>query len=448
MKVRVGKLVPPIIGLAVTAAIVYGLLPRPIEVDAARVRRGSMRVTVDEDGKTRVKERYVVSVPLAGRLLRIGLHAGDPVERGKTVIAAIEPNEPELLDARAVAQAEARVKAAEAAKERAGPLVDSARARHEIAETTFARLRQLGDKGSVTRQEVDDAEHRLRVATEDARAAKFAAQVAAFELEQARAALIRSRPGGGDSSAGRFEIRSPIGGRVLRVFQESAAAVAVGARLVELGDPADLECEIDVLSTDAVKIRPGTRAILENWGGDASLEGRVRLVEPAAFTKVSALGVEEQRVNVLIDFVGPLDQREALGDGYRLDARIVVWEGRDVLEVSTGALFRRGADWAVFAVVAGKARLHRVRIGRNNGLDAEVLDGLAEGDRVILHPSDKIDDGTRIVPRPEGDQGSAPPIVPAGLPDGSPTGPAGLPPGGESQKSLSPLRTTSSVLPS
>ncbi len=257
MKVRAGKLVAPIIGLAVVAAVVYALLPRPIEVDTAPVARGAMLVTVDEDGKTRVKERYVVSTPLAGQLLRIELHAGDPVEAGKTLIAAIEPNEPELLDARAVAQAEARVKAAKAAKERAGPLIESARASYEVAETTYARLRQLGEKGSVSRQEVDDAEHRMRVATEDVRAARFAMQVASFELEQARAALIRSRRDDGEPPAGRFEIRSPIGGRVLRVFQESAAAVAAGARLVELGDPANLECEIDVLSTDAVKIRPG-----------------------------------------------------------------------------------------------------------------------------------------------------------------------------------------------
>ncbi len=399
MTFRPSKLVGPIVGLAVASAIVYALWPQPIGVETAPVTRGPMLVTIDEDGKTRVKERYIVSAPLAGRLLRIELHAGDRVEAGQTVIAAIEPNVPELLDDRAVAQAGARVKAAEAEKARAGPLLERARASHRLAETAYARMSHLGERGSVTSQEVDDAEHRLRVATEDVRAAEFAARVADFELEQARAALIRSRPGPDASLADRFEIRSPIGGRVLRVFQESASAVSAGARLVELGNPADLECEIDVLSTDAVKIRPGARAILEHWGGERPLEGRVRLVEPSAFTKVSALGVEEQRVNVVIDFRGREDERQSLGDGYRVDARIIVWEANDVLRVPTGALFRRGENWAVFAVESARAHLRLVQIGRNNGLEAEVRGGLSESDEVIVHPSDKVRDGIEIHPR-------------------------------------------------
>jgi HlyD family secretion protein len=391
-----------LIGLGVVAAVVSAFLPKPVEVDLAKAERGAMLVTVNEDGKTRVKERYDVSTPLAGRLLRIELKAGDAVEAGKTLLAIVEPNEPELLTARAVAQAEARVKAADAAKERAAPALKSALASHQLAETNYARVQRLAGRGAGSPQDVDDTEHKLRVAKEDVRAAQFAAQVAEFELEQAKAALLRARPDSlGNPSDGRFEIKSPISGRVLRVFQESAGAVTVGTKLIELGNPRDLECEIDVLSTDAVKIRPGARAILEHWGGDEPLEGRVRLVEPAAFTKVSALGVEEQRVNVLIDFVDPFEKRTSLGDAFRVEARIVVWEKDNVLKVPAGALFRQAERWAGYVAQGGHARLRFLRIGHNNGEEAEVLDGLKEGNQIVVHPSDKIAEGTAIVARRE-----------------------------------------------
>jgi HlyD family secretion protein len=266
---------------------------------------------------------------------------------------------------------------------------------------TSSSLSTLFQRQTASQEELDSADHRLRVAGEEVRAAQFAAQIADFELDLARAALVRSRPGGsGNASPAGFEIRAPVDGRVLRVFQESEATLTTGARLLEVGDPTDLEVEVDVLSADAVKIAPGAKAILEHWGGAEPLSGTVRLVEPSAFTKVSALGVEEQRVNVVIDIRDPLDQRKSLGDAFRVEAKIVVWETKECLKVRAGALFRRGGDWAVFVVEGSRAKLRTVRIGRSNGIETEVLDGLREGDVVILHPSDRVADGTRVQARP------------------------------------------------
>jgi HlyD family secretion protein len=394
------KTIPIALGVLVLGLLAWAFIPSPVDVDLATVARGPLVVTVDHEGKTRVRERYEVSAPLAGRLLRIEIHPGDAVSAGKTVLAAIEPREPELLDARAVAEAEARVKAAQAAKDRAEPQLRSARASNELAKTNFARLRRLAELAAASDQEIDDAEHRLKVAAEDVKSAQFAARIAEFELELARAALLRTRPSpSGAVDGGRFEIRAPVDGCVLRVFQESEAAVSAGSRLLEVGNPRDLEVEVDVLSSDAVKVRPGARTVLEHWGGEEPLAGRVRLVEPSAFTKVSALGVEEQRVNVVIDIVDPPERRPTLGDAFRVEARIVVWEDPNTLKVPAGSLFRSGDGWAVFVSDHGRARLRPVKIGRTNGLETQVLGGLTVGESVVLHPSDRIRDGVAIRPR-------------------------------------------------
>ncbi len=385
--------------VAVLAAVAYvAIRPRPIDVDLARVVRGSMQVTVNEDGRTRIRERYVVSAPLTGRLLRLELDPGDPVIQGQTKLAVITPRDPGLLDARELRQAEMRVKAEETELLRTTPDLESAKAALAYAETELARMRTLVPTGAATDEALDRAEMAYRVSREDYRAAVMAQQIASFELELARAALVRTRDDDhGDVSD--FEIESPIDGRILRVLQESSTVVDPGTPLVEVGDPADLEVVVDVLSVDAVRIRPGAVAYLERWGGDRRLEGRVRLVEPSAFTKVSSLGVEEQRVNVLIDISDPPQERASLGDGFRVEARIVTWEGDSVVQVPTAALFRVADAWAVFVADSQMARLRTVSIGHQNDVAAEVLDGLAEGEPVILHPSDKIDDGTQIVRR-------------------------------------------------
>jgi HlyD family secretion protein len=400
MKFSVWNLLLVLFVAAAAGVVVYAFWPKPVAVDTAEVTRGPMQVTVDEDGKTRIKERYIVSAPLAGRLARIQLEAGDPIEANETLLAVIEPGDPELLDAREVAQAEARVKAAEAALAQAEPGLEKAKAALDFAESEVARVERLASTSALTEHERDEARLLFRTNTEEYKTGRFNAEIARFELEQAQAALLRSRPASeGEAVAWRFEIRAPISGQVLRVFQESSQVVQPGAQLIEVGDAQDLEVEIDVLSSDAVQIAPGNTALLEHWGGEKPLRGVVRVVEPSAFTKLSALGVEEQRVNVIVDFVEPPAQRGSLGDAYRVDARIIVWEGRDVLQVPTSALFRRGERWAVFRIENGYAMLREVQIGRRNSLEAEVVEGLEAGDRIVIYPSDRIENGTGVVPR-------------------------------------------------
>jgi HlyD family secretion protein len=388
------------VALAVAAFLVYAFRPKPVDVDVAAVTRGALQVTVDEDGRTRIKERYVVSAPLAGRQARITLRPGDPVTAGQSPLTVIEPSDPALLDERSRAEAEARVKATESGTKRAQAALDQARVAHDYAKAELARAQPLVGTSGVSRQAFEDLQLKERLTAERLREAQFALQIANFELEQAQSALIRTRPRSpGDEATWRFEIRSPISGRVLRVFQESSTVVTPGTRLLELGDPSDLEVEIDVLSADAVRVKPGAKVRFEHWGGGEPLWGRVRLVEPAAFLKVSALGVEEQRVWVIADFTDPYEKRKALGDAYRVEARIVVWEGENVLKVPAGALFRQGDRWAVYVLENGKARLRHVRTGQSNGLETEVHDGLSANERVVVHPSDKIQDGVAVQSR-------------------------------------------------
>lgn len=381
--------------LLLVGAIVYAFLPKPVPIEVARVTRGPLQVTVNHEGRTRIKERYVVSAPLSGRLSRVELHPGDPIKAKETLLTAIQPADPALLDPRARAEAEARVNAADATKNRAIPNLNRARAADELARTELERAQKLSAAGAMSYQELDNAELKARAAAEELKAAEFAVQIATFELEQAQAVLSGGNPG---AVATRFEVRSPVNGLLLRVFQESESFVQPGTRLLEIGDPHDLEMEIDVLSTDAVKIRPGDKVLVEHWGGDAPLLGRVRLIEPSAFLKISALGVEEQRVNVIADFIDPPEKRATLGDAYRIEARIVVSEADNVLKVPVGALFRRGEEWAIFVSERGRARLRPVKIGRRNDLEAEVLSGLEENENLITHPNDKLRDGAKIEP--------------------------------------------------
>jgi len=410
------KLFVGLVLAAVVGGLGYAFWPEPVEVDVATVERGTVRVTVDEDGKTRIREKYVVSAPLAGRLLRINMDPGDPVVAGKTLLATIEPRDPELLDARTVAQAEARVKAAEASLKKVEPQLEEIRVAQAYAEAELARLRRAS--AAVSRSDLENAELLYRQRSEELRSMRIQEEIARFELEQAQAALLRTRPRddgfatpsasngtnsfnsatgeGGGNGGWNFTIYSPINGRVLRVFQESAAVVTAGTPLLELGDPTDLEIEVDVLSRDAVKIEPGALVLLEHWGGDEELHGRVRLIEPSGFTKVSTLGVEEQRVNAIVDLVDPPEARTALGDGFRVEARIVIAEAEDVLKVPTSALFRVGDKTAVYRVVDDVVHEQIVTIGHQNGLEAEVREGLSTGDQVVIHPSDQVEDGIRV----------------------------------------------------
>jgi HlyD family secretion protein len=386
-----------LLALVAAAGLAWAFRPLPVLVETGTVTRGPMTVTVDNEGKTRVKDRYIVSAPLAGRLQRISLKPGDAVEAGKTLVAVIDATNPELLNPRSLAEAGARVKAAEATLKQAGSHAEQARIRLEYADRELDRIRTTASTGAASQLDLETAEQRQRSVREDIRAADFAEQVAKFELEQARAALdFIQPPADGASTPPRFEIVAPIDGRVFRVFEESATVVSPGTRLLEFANTSQLEIEVDLLTTRAVQIHPGTRMIIDHWGGDQPLEARVRVIEPSAFTKVSALGIEEQRVNVIADFTSPPEQRTSLGDGFRIEARLVVWSAEDVLKVPAGALFREQGEWSVFILQDQRASLRRITLGQRNDLEAEVLDGLQENDVVILYPNDQIEHGTRV----------------------------------------------------
>jgi HlyD family secretion protein len=387
---------PALGGLLLVALIVVGLWPRAVPVESAQVTRGPLVVTVDEEGMTRVKNRYLVSTPVAGQMRRIDWKAGAEIEAGKTVITMLETAGADLLDARSQAQAEARVRGAEAAREAAAAQRERTLSAGRMFNAEYERAKKLREQKVVSIQEFDAVQMRAETAAQDARAAEFAHRVAEFELQQARAVLIRGQ--GTVANAEPLVIASPVSGRLLRVFQESARVVPAGFSLVEVGDPADLELRIEVLSRDGVAIRPGARVMLEQWGGAEPLQARVRLVEPSAFTKISALGVEEQRVYVIADFTDPLEKRPTLGDSYRVEARIVIWENPDTLRAPAGALFQRSGSWHAYVVDGGRARLRVVKTGRSNGVETEVLEGLSAGDRVIVYPGDKVSDGTRVAP--------------------------------------------------
>jgi HlyD family secretion protein len=380
--------------LGALALVVYLVRPTPIEVETATVVRGPLQVTVDEEGETRVRDRFVVAAPVPGRLDRITLDEGDSVGAGD-VVARMNP---QPLDPRTQAEAAARREAAEAAEREADARVEQARAALAQAEREAERARQLAVGGTISNEERERAELQETTRGKELEAALFAARAADHNVRAARAALLAPGTAGAatcdDGAEACLEIRAPVGGRVLRVLEESERVVNVGAPLLEIGDPTALEIIVDVLSTDAVKVRPGAAVLVEEWGGERPLRAHVRAVEPSGFTKVSALGVEEQRVNVLADFD---DDPGRLGDGYRLEARIVVWEGTDVLKIPASALFRRGSDWHVFLVEKGRARRRAVEVGHGSALEFEVKSGLDEGATVIIHPSDLIEDGVKVV---------------------------------------------------
>lgn len=386
-----------VLGLAAAVAtalsVAVMLRPKPVPAEVTTVSRGVMKVTIDESGRTRVRDRYTVLAALAGDLDRIGLRAGDVVTRGE-VIARIVPQAPALLDPRSRAEASARVAAATAAALRAQTEVTRLELALQHSRDDAERTGRLVASGSVSPDEGKNARLDVELRTKELASARFASETATHEAELARAALTRY----GDASRTRdeFDIASPIDGRVLRVLQPSGGPVAPSTPLLELGDPRDLEVVVDVLTEDAVGIPDHAEVTLDRWGGSGPLSGHVRLVEPSAFTKLSALGVEEQRVNVVIDFDDPPGGRPALGDGYRVEAHVLTWERPDVLGVAASAAFRQAGGWAVFVVTGDRVHLRPVEIGRRNSSEVEVLSGLVDGDRVVIHPGEKLADGVRV----------------------------------------------------
>lgn len=384
--------------LALAALIVVlglALRPKPISVEIGEVARGELTVSVLEEGKTRIRNRYVVSPPLAGLLRRTPLRAGDKLEAGKTVVATLETQPSSFLDPRARAQAEAAVAAADAVVSLRQSEVERTRATVELMTKERQRAKDLQAAGTVSVQEWDRVDAETTVRQRELRSAEFANRVAEFELSQTRAALMQAQqPDGGTNNL--FEVRAPVDGVVLNVFEESSRIVTPGTPLMEVGDPRELEVEIELLSQDAVSVQPGANLFIERWGGEKPLRGRVSVVEPAAYTKISALGVEEQRVKVRADFVDQPPADRPLGDRFRIEARVITWHADDVLRIPTGALFRRGGEWMTFVVTGDTTRLAKVTIGHNSGIYAEVTDGVSAGDKVVVHPPDVVAEGVKI----------------------------------------------------
>lgn len=378
----------PWLGAALLVALILlGFRPQPIPVETDKVVEGMLRATVNEEGRTRIQQRYVVSAPVSGHLRRIAFKPGAEVVAGKTVLAVIDPISPAMLDARSRALAEAR-------RDTAAAGLDKAREQQRFAASELHRVEELFAEKTVSQQELENAQWRETSAVKELTAAEATLRQAEAELKEFPVAASGTTNG----LRAPVEITSPVSGRLLHVFEESSRVVAAGTPLLDVGDPADLEAIIEVLSRDGAMIAPGAKVELEQWGGSEPLVGRVRLVEPAAFLKISALGVEEQRVYVVVDFVTPYEQRKNLGDNFRVEARIVVWEADNILKVPAGALFRRGRDWAAFVLANGRAELRRVQVGRSSGSEMQILDGLNSGEEVILYPGDRVREGQRVRP--------------------------------------------------
>lgn len=382
-----------VIALVVLAAIFWALRTPPLQVDAARVVEAPLTVTINDEGETRVRDMFVVAAPINGRLLRVDLDAGDPVIAGSTIVAKIMPSQPDFLNPRSDAETRAQIQALQANVRSSASRITQADADRKLAAANFERIDALFQRGFATRTAHDAAR-----AARDASAARLAEargakDAAHSELQAARARLI------GPSGAGSgkiLEIRAPESGSVLRLIHESETPIAAGTPIVEIGNPVAIEIVTDLLSRDAVKIKPGSKVLIDNWGGEQPLAGKVLRIEPFGFTKISALGVEEQRVNVILEFTDPEKARERLGHGYRVIVRIIEWSDDKVLQVPISALFRDKGQWSVFVIRNSEAKLVRVKVGRMNDEHAQILEGLEADQSIILHPSEKIENGTAV----------------------------------------------------
>jgi HlyD family secretion protein len=382
---------------AVALFLVWAMRPQPLPADFTTVGKGELLVTIGDEGETRVKDVYIVSAPVAGRVERIEMDVGDNVVADETVLALFLPQDPSVLDARSRSEAEAGVGMAEAERARALAQLD-------FAQSDLRRQEQLFREGTISEATLDRARLQVRTARAALDQAMATAAKRRSDLNTSRAALAKAgRPSDPGTKMDYIPVRAPVNGRLLKRMQQSEAILTAGTPLLEIGDPASLEIVTDLLSTDAVKVKEGQEVIIEDWGGPTALKGKVRRVEPFGFTKVSALGIEEQRVNVIIDFVSPREEWSSLGHGYRVETRIITERRNDVLKAPVNTLFRDGEEWAVFRVDGdadgGTAEVRKVKVGSRNTLDAEIVEGLKAGDVVIMHPSDQIAGGVSVTKR-------------------------------------------------
>jgi len=389
------KLFVVIIIAVVILATAYGFYPKAVDVDLVLVTRGPLQLTIEEEGRTRLKDRFVITAPTAGYLERVKVKVGDAVRKGQ-VVMVLEPLRSPVLDSRSRAEATAAVSAAAAALNAATERESAAAADADYTEKRLERLKNLYAKGSIAKDQYDQIEAETKKARAIQRSAKAAVDVSRSELERAKTLLQNFASDKKTASQNNVYVFSPISGNIFRLYRESEGAVNVGEPLMEIGNSKNLEIRVEVLSSDAVKIRNGAAVFFKRWGGEGTLEGVVRVVEPSGFTKISSLGVEEQRVLIIAGITSPPEKWSALGDGYRLEAHFVVWEAKDVLQVPASSLFRLGQGWALFVEEKGKARVQIVEIGQRNGLTAEIISGVREKEKVIAHPDDSVSNGTRI----------------------------------------------------
>lgn len=385
------------IAVTIVLLLAWGFWPQPVMVEAKAAARGPLTITIEEEGRTRVIDRYVIAAPVDGVTCRVQLNVGDPVTQGQQLLG-ITPMESQVLDSRSRAQAKAKVEAAESALRAAQEQARAAAAAEQLANSELKRLTPLVEQGVISKEAYDKAQANASTASANKRSADFNVEVARYELQAARS-VLEYRAGSNGEAVERVPVLSPIDGKILKVNHECAGPVRTGEPLLEVGDPSALEIEVDVLSADAVKIKPGMQVLFDRWGGDEALEGKVRIVEPVGFTKVSALGVEEQRVLIISDFTSAPEQWQRLGDGYRVEARFILWHQDDVLQVPASSLFRYDGGWALFVVEDGTALRRQVSVGQRNGLVAQIIEGVGLGEMVINHPSDEVDDQRSVIVR-------------------------------------------------
>lgn len=384
-----------VLGVAALGLLIFALIPNPIPVDMVTVKRGDVLVTLDGEGKTKIRDIYVVYSPIEGRVTRIEREQGDNVTAGQTIIANMRPADPRFIDSRTEIQAEADIQGAEAALGFEEAKLERAEAELAFANAELERTKRLYDNGNVSIARLERAELTVRLRETELNTAKSGMVVAESVLAAAKARLVQPGADRGDDGS-TLVVRAPVSGKVLRLLQESEGVIPAGTPLVELGNPEDLEIVIEMLSRDAVKVEAGDTSLIKRWGGEEDILAQVRVVSPSGFTKISALGVEEQRVNVYLDFIDPIEKWKGLGDAFRVEASIIVDQAQDALYVPLSALFRFEGEWSTFVVVDGVTEQRKISIGRMNDQIAEVTEGVVEGDMVITHPGADVFDSIRV----------------------------------------------------
>ena len=383
--------------ILIIVLLIWGFRPQPILVETITVKRAPLTIAIEEEGRSRVIDRYIISAPVNGVACRLHLKVGNDVEQGQ-VLLSITPLASEVLDPRRRAQAQAKVFAAKSTLRAAEEQARAATAAAKLANNELRRLNPLLVKGLISREAYDKAATEAKTSTANKRSSDFNVDVAKYELQAAQT-VLEYTAGNDAEPAERVPVLSPITGKILKVQRQCKGPVSTGEALLEVGDPSALEVEVDVLSSDAVKIKQGMKVLFDRWGGEQPLEGIVRVIEPVGFTKVSALGVEEQRVLIISDFSSPQALWQRIGDGYRVEAKFILWQQNDVLQIPASSLFRYQDGWAVFIVEEGHAKRRKIRVGQRNGLTAQILGGIVEGETVINHPSDDVDHERKVIQR-------------------------------------------------